>query len=658
MAKQSLKFKRIYENCASSIKESLLSMWTNGHGSLQNNYGKDLEKIIEECVGESIVVENMSDWEGYSGPKSTWEALSTTKNGRRLWTINNAPYKHQVECWDTLSNLKHSMVVTTGTGSGKTECFMIPIIKGLADQATSTPGFHTLKAIFLYPLNALMSDQKDRLEELIELSGCDIKYAVYNGDMPESEQLARLLGQSLPTPLKHEVVFRKDMRDDGVDIMFTNPSMLEYMMLRQSDEDIISNSASAQSLDWIVIDETHTFTGASAAELAELLRRVRKAFKKEQAGSIRFATSSATITGGNQSLLIDFIKNLTGESVVDVREGRRSAPVCPDPRVDEAALKEMETNGYTALSDLIPTGKTIENRLEILDEIAEKGLKVKIHLFFKSLNRGLYIDLDKISKGNVELTSSIPLNSTSLQPERSVIEAHYCRHCGAILGYGHVSFDRATQTGIYERRNSDIPGIFDDDLDDGAQAGNQPQLATPNTVIDGFNYFARLTPGVTLHNANAIPIGLGANNTISGNPNSDIFMADPDDGCPFCGENSSNIRKFNLSATFMSRVVSRDLLDDLTPATDEYGNLLPNKPYEGKQFITFTDSRQGAAKAALVQGLDNETILVYSRLFNLLLVKKQEQQVDLQNCIDEISILEARHNKTQRDINRLAQCRL
>ena len=62
MAKQSLKFKRIYENCASSIKESLLSMWTNGHGSLQNNYGKDLEKIIEECVGESIVVENMSDW--------------------------------------------------------------------------------------------------------------------------------------------------------------------------------------------------------------------------------------------------------------------------------------------------------------------------------------------------------------------------------------------------------------------------------------------------------------------------------------------------------------------------------------------------------------------------------------------------------------------
>lgn len=653
MAKQSLKFKRMYENCASSIKESLLSMWTNGHGSLQNNYGKDLEKIIEECVGESIVVENMSDWEGYSGPKSTWEALSTTKNGRRLWTINNAPYKHQVECWDTLSNQKHSMVVTTGTGSGKTECFMIPIIKELADQASSTPGFHTLKAIFLYPLNALMSDQKDRLEELIELSGCDIKYAVYNGDMPESEQLARLLGQPLPTSLKHEVVYRNDMRDDGVDIMFTNPSMLEYMMLRQSDEDIIFNSASAQSLDWIVIDETHTFTGASAAELAELLRRVRKAFKKEQAGSIRFATSSATITGGNQNLLIDFIKNLTGESVVDVREGRRSAPVCSDPRVDDAALKEMEANGYTALSDLLPTGKSVENRLEILDEVAEKGLKVKIHLFFKSLNRGLYIDLDKMSKGNVELTSSIPLNSTSLQPEKSVIEAHYCRHCGAILGYGHVSFDRATQTGTYERRNSDIPGIFDDDQDDGTQAGSQPQPANPNTVIEGFNYFARLTPGVTLHNANSIPIGLGANNTLLGNPNSDIIMSDPEDGCPFCGENSSNIRKFNLSATFMSRVVSRDLLDELTPAMDKQGNLIPNKPYEGKQFITFTDSRQGAAKAALVQCLDNETVLVYSRLFNELLVKKQEQPADLQDCIDDINRLEAKQTKTQRDLDNL-----
>ena len=653
MANQLLKFRRIYENCASSIKESLISLWTNGHGTMQHNQGNNLEKIIQECIGDNVVVESMSDWEGFNGPQSTWKALSTTNTGRQLWTIKNAPYKHQVDCWETLLTQRHSMVVTTGTGSGKTECFMIPIIKELADCAANPQGFHTLKAIFLYPLNALMVDQKNRLEELIELSGANLRYAVYNGDMPESERLAELLGQPTPTPSKHEVAYREDMRNNGVDIMFTNPSMLEYMMLRQSDDAIISNSAQVGSLDWIVIDETHTFTGASAAELAELLRRVRKAFKKEIAGSIQFATSSATITGGNQTKLVEYIKDLTGEMTVDVIQGQRTVPCCTDQRVDSVALNQMASSGYVSLEKLIPGGNTVEDRLDTLDDVAENGLKVKIHLFFKSLNRGLYLDLAKMGSGAVELMSTIPLNSQTLQPENSVIEAHYCRHCGAILGYGQVRFDGITQMGSFERFYSDVPGIFDDDQDDGSLTTSQALPSNTNSVIQGCNYFGLLTPGVIPKNSDAIPVRIGVNNSIIGDSASNVIMSDPDDGCPFCGERRGNIRKFNLSASFLGRLVSRDLLDELTPATDSQGIILPGKPYAGKQFITFTDSRQGAAKAALVQCLDNETVLVYSRLFNLLLNKDQQREQDIEDCKADIARLEAKVNRSARDDNNL-----
>jgi CRISPR/Cas system-associated endonuclease/helicase Cas3 len=77
-----------------------------------------------------------------------------------------------------------SIVVTTGTGSGKTECFMMPLVYDLLQN----PKANEIQALFLYPLNALMEDQKERLEEL--LCGTNLSYAVYNGDLPEIEPQA------------------------------------------------------------------------------------------------------------------------------------------------------------------------------------------------------------------------------------------------------------------------------------------------------------------------------------------------------------------------------------------------------------------------------------------------------------------------------------
>ena len=82
-----MKFRNIYENCSESIRETLMSMWTKGHNNMQQLYGPNLEAIVKDCVGKNIILENMSDWTSYSGPKSTWQALSTTNSGVNLWTF-------------------------------------------------------------------------------------------------------------------------------------------------------------------------------------------------------------------------------------------------------------------------------------------------------------------------------------------------------------------------------------------------------------------------------------------------------------------------------------------------------------------------------------------------------------------------------------------
>ena len=570
-------------------------------------------------------------------------------------TFSGNPYKHQVECWEKLLHGR-SIVVTTGTGSGKTECFMVPLVKNLADNC-STPGtFRNLKAIFLYPLNALMTDQRDRLEEFIEKSGADLKYAVYNGDMENDELTAKFpIPQEVIDKHKHQVFYRKDMRTDGVDIMFTNPSMLEYMLLRKTDDNIISNSRATGSLQWIIIDETHTFTGAAAAELSELLRRVREAFGRQNQGDIRFATSSATISGGNASKLTDFIKGITDEHTVDIVSNDRTVPSFSDPRLDNSVITGVfHTNGYAKLEDVVIAGATIEDKLDILDDCADKGLKVKAHFFFKSLNKGLYLDLAGSNTNAFDLLPSIPLGQKDLKPVNSVIEAHYCKKCGAILGYGLVKFDPQTGSGSFERIQSDAAGLFDEDPN--SNPIQQVTIGGNNNLTEGNRYIG--IAGHLTNLGNEVHFDVCTDNRITENTGGKYFFSNPSDGCPFCGEGSENIRKFNLSASFMSRVVSRDLLNEVEPWIDpQTGNIDKNKPYGGRQFITFTDSRQGAAKAALSQCLDNETIMVYSRVFNWLLVEDRDRAANLQSVDNDIKLLEDKTTLTSREQTKLSDLR-
>jgi Distinct helicase family with a unique C-terminal domain including a metal-binding cysteine cluster len=98
------------------------------------------------------------------------------------------PYLHQLEAWKILSqNTPQSLVVASGTGSGKTECFMVPILDRLARQrAAQQSPLIGVRALFLYPLNALINSQRERLLAWTGAFGSDIRFCLYNGKTPEN----------------------------------------------------------------------------------------------------------------------------------------------------------------------------------------------------------------------------------------------------------------------------------------------------------------------------------------------------------------------------------------------------------------------------------------------------------------------------------------
>ena len=236
-------------------------------------------------------------------------------------------YTHQIAAWRAaLEGERRSFAVTSGTGSGKTECFMIPILHDLIAAPTRPGG--AVRAIMLYPLNALIESQRRRLGAWLEGFGGKLRYGLYKGDMPEKAPAAT-------RPPAWETADRQSLRARPPDILVTNITMLEFMMVRPQDQQILARSQGA--LRWIVIDEAHSYAGAQAAEIAMLLRRVRAAFGVRPE-DVRILATSATLGEGADGDLRRFIADLADapEESVTVIHGSRDFAVLPDTDADAA----------------------------------------------------------------------------------------------------------------------------------------------------------------------------------------------------------------------------------------------------------------------------------------------------------------------------------
>ena len=167
---------------------------------------------------------------------------------------SHTAYLHQAQAIEELlSPQARPVVVTTGTGSGKTEAFLLPVIQNAFVDATlfKQPG---LTAILIYPMNALANDQKQRIEEYLTDAGFAGAVRV--------EQYDRSTSQSK----------RQEMRANPPHILLTNYMMLEYLLVRPADrEDIFAN----HRCRYLVLDEVHTYRSTLGSNIALLVRRLR-----------------------------------------------------------------------------------------------------------------------------------------------------------------------------------------------------------------------------------------------------------------------------------------------------------------------------------------------------------------------------------------------
>lgn len=177
----------------------------------------------------------------------------------KVFRVNGQPitlYRHQLQSI-AKAGARQSFVVTTGTGSGKSLCFFIPIIDA-AIRARAAGEAPRTRAIVIYPMNALANSQLEELRKFVGQSGLPEKLR------PTFE---RYTGQE-------EADERERIRELRPDIPLTNFMMLELLMTRQNalDQAVIAN---AQNLDFIVLDELHTYRGRQGADVALLVRRLR-----------------------------------------------------------------------------------------------------------------------------------------------------------------------------------------------------------------------------------------------------------------------------------------------------------------------------------------------------------------------------------------------
>jgi superfamily II DNA/RNA helicase len=208
--------------------------------------------------------------------------------------------------------------VATGTGSGKSFTFYIPIVSSALETAGSKSAdeFRSPIAVIIYPMNALANSQYEDISK--RLQGTGLRVANYTGDLKRTEADALkgfkdLTGRDVP--YDSEVIDRGTLHEKGCDILLTNFKMLEYALVRRQDSHLFQVLAEGGRLKYLVLDEMHTYSGRQGADMALLVRRFKE--RTGTTGSLVCVGTSATVDSSDPTqaaeVIAGFASHLFGE---------------------------------------------------------------------------------------------------------------------------------------------------------------------------------------------------------------------------------------------------------------------------------------------------------------------------------------------------------
>ena len=222
---------------------------------------------------------------------------------------------HQEHTFRKIISSRRNAVVATGTGSGKTESFLVPIIDWLLkEQEAGTLSRPGVRALLLYPMNALVNDQMRRLRSLLAYLP-QLTFGRYTGETKErqGDALEEFHIQFPGDPvLPNELISRESMRDVPPHILITNYSMLEYLLLRPRDNSFFDQPE--PTWQFLVLDEAHIYDGSLGIELSMLLRRLKDRIGNRPNNPLQCIATSATIGAGDVlAKVVDYASTLFGE---------------------------------------------------------------------------------------------------------------------------------------------------------------------------------------------------------------------------------------------------------------------------------------------------------------------------------------------------------
>jgi len=300
---------------------------------------------LKDLINEGILESNVYK---LTSPNYV-EKNSQREQQNPLYTLRNNPlYLHQEKAIKKILNGRN-IVIASGTSSGKTECFLIPIYNQLIKEHRDgklTPG---VRALLLYPMNALANDQLRRLREIArviekEMPDVRITFGRYVGDTPETkkqgEEKFRLTNPGAE-PVKSELLSREEMRDNPPHILITNYAMLEYLLLRPKDSSFFDGEY-AKHWKFLVLDEAHIYNGANGIEMGMLIRRLKDRVCDGKKDVLQCIATSATLVKEEEDFgkVAEFATNLFGEKFEWVTEDGNRQDIIKGEKVETPSAEE------------------------------------------------------------------------------------------------------------------------------------------------------------------------------------------------------------------------------------------------------------------------------------------------------------------------------